>query len=427
MSAPLPLKGIRVLELSVAWAAPFCGKNLAYLGAEVVKVEAPYRPDGHRGSIFNPVAGLNIYPHGDPGERPWNRTAVFHERYRSKLGLSLDLQQREGKEVFRRLAEVSDVILVNYRAGVMDNLGLGYAALKELNPAIIMVLLPGFGLSGPYRDYSSYGSNLEALTGAMGLTGYPDRDPYNSNLTWPDPMVGVMALGMICAAIRRRKVSGEGMLIEFSQMEATVRTLGSFVLDYQMNGRIATRMGNRHPSYAPHGLFRCRGEDQWLALVVRSDAEWQALCEVMARPELARDPRFERCLSRIKHVDEVEQVVEAWTMTQDKTNAMHLLQAAGVPAGPFMPHYEHFADPQFKARGFFEDIPHPEAGTFPIQAVAGYRLSKTPGRNQRHAPLFGEHNRYLLHDVLGMSDAEIADLEQKEVISDVPRGENART
>lgn len=412
----------------MAWAAPFCGKNLAYLGAEVVKIEAPYRPDGLRGSIFNPESGAaTIYPQGEPGEQPWNRAAVFHERYRSKLDISLDLQKPEGKEVFKRLVAVSDVVLVNYRAGVMDNLGLGYETLKQANSQIVMALLPGFGLSGPYRDYSAYGSNLEALTGAMGLTGYPDRDPYNSNLTWPDPMVGVMALGMICAAIRNRKVSGEGMLIEFSQMEATVRALAGYVFDYQMTGRTATRMGNRHPTYAPHGLFACRGEDQWLAVVVRDDTEWDALCTVIGRPELAADPRFADCLSRLEHVDEVERAVEQWTATQDKNEAMHLLQSVGVPAGPFMPSHEHFADPQFKARDFFQDIAHPEAGTFPFQAVAGYRLSKTPGYNQRYAPLFGEHNRYLLHDVLEMTDEELTDLEKGEVISDVPLGENARS
>ncbi len=428
MSTTLPLKGIRVLELSVAWAAPFCGKNLAYLGAEVVKVEAPYRPDGHRGSIFNPTPGVGAtYPQGEPGERPWNRTGTFHERYRSKLDISLDLAKPEGRDAFRELVGVSDVVLVNYRAGVMDNLGLGYDALKEINPQIIMALLPGFGLTGPYRDYSSYGSNLEALTGAMGLTGYPDRDPLNSNLTWPDPMVGVMAMGMICAAIRHRKTRGEGMLVEFSQMEATVRAMAGFLMDYQMNGRVAQRDGNRHPIYAPHGVFRCKGDDQWLAVVVRYDHEWEALCKVMGKPELSHDPRFADCLARLHHVDDVERVVEAWTMTQDKVEAMRALQQAGVAAGPVMPHYEHFTNPQYQARGVFQEISHPEAGTFLFQGIAGYRLSKTPGYNQRHAPLFGEHNRYLLHDVLGMTEDQVADLEKKEVISEVPLGENARS
>lgn len=426
MSSPLPLRGIRVLELSVAWAAPFCGKNMAYLGAEVIKIEAPTRPDGHRGSI-NPVAGgFTIYPDGKPGERPWNRTAAFHERYRSKLDISLDLSTPEGKKVFKGLVALSDVVLVNYRAGVMDNLGLGYSVLKEVNPNIIMVLLPGFGLTGPYRDYSSYGSNLEALTGAMFLTGYADRDPYNSNLTWPDPMVGVMALGMICSAIRNRRASGKGMLIEFSQMEATVRTLASFLMDYQMNGRVAERMGNRHTTMAPHDCFRCKGEDQWLAIAVRSDEEWQALCRVMGKPELAKDPRYADCLSRLRNQDELGPMIEAWTSTQDKVEAMHALQRAGVAAGPVMPHHEHYEDPHYQARGFFQEITHPEAGTFPFQAVSGYRLSKTPGWNHRHAPLFGEHNRYLLHDVLGISDEKYAQLEDKQIISEVPLADGPR-
>ena len=426
MSSPLPLSGVRVLELSVAWAGPNCGKNLAYLGAEVIKVEAPTRPDGHRGSIKPVVGGLTIYPHGEPGERPWNRTATFHERYRSKLDISVDVSTPEGKKVFTGLVALSDVVLVNFRAGVMDNLGLGYSVLKEVNPNIIMVVLPGFGLTGPYRDYSSYGRNLEALTGAMFLTGYADRDPLGSNLAWPDPLVGMMALGMICAAIRNRSASGKGMLIEFSQMEVIVRTLAGFLMDYQMNGRVAERMGNRHTTMAPHDCFRCKGEDQWLALAVRSDEEWQALCQVMGKPELAKDPRYADCLSRLRNQDELGPIIEAWTSTQDKIEAMHALQRAGVAAGPVMLHYEHYEDPQYQARGFFQEIIHPEVGAFPFQAVSGYQLSKTPGWNRRYAPLFGEHNRYVLHDVLGISDEEYSQMEDKQIISEIPLADSPR-
>ncbi|MBI2886178.1 MAG: CoA transferase [Chloroflexi bacterium] len=422
----LPLQGIRVLELSVAWAAPFCGKNLSFFGAEVIKVEAPTRPDGHRGSINPAAGGFTIYPNGVPGERPWNRTGAFAERHRDKLGLSVDLNASEGKELFKRLVALSDVVMVNYRAGVMDRLGLGYDVLKQVNPGLVMVLLPGFGNTGPYRDYSSYGSNLEALTGAAGLTGYPDREPLNSNLTWPDPVVGMMALGTIVAALRHRSVTGEGMLMEYSQLEVAVRTLGGFLMDYSMNGRAHHRIGNRDPVMAPHGVYPCQGEDQWLAVAVASDAEWRALCGVMSKPELAEDPRFADGPGRLRNHDALDEIIAGWSSAQDKMSAFHALQAAGVAAGPVLAHAEHFTDPHFRERGFFQEIYHPEAGTFPFQAVNGFKLSRTPGRNRRSAPLYGEHNRYLLQDVLGLGDEDLAHLEARQVISQVPLADSPR-
>ncbi len=420
MSSPLPFEGIRVLEQTTAWAGPFCTKNLAFLGAEVIKIEAPLRPDSIRGNLTPTPEGIGIYPKGELGERPWERTGPYHERYRNKLHLSLDLTSPEGKDIFKDLSRISDVVVCNYRAAVMDNLGLGYSVLKEVNPRIIMIQMPGFATTGPYKDYSSFGNTLEALTGSYHMTGYPDSGPLNSGLTWPDPVAGVLAVGCIAAALRHRQVTGEGMLVELSQMELAARTLGGFLMDYAMNGRVGERIGNSHPVLAPHGCYRCKGDDQWLTISAGNDKEWQALCNIMGTPGLVSDSRFAEPTSRLKNQDDLNKIIEDWTVTQDKMQAMRCLQEAGIAAGAVMAHWEHFDDPHFKERGFFQEVSNPEIGTYPYQSPSGFRLSKTPGYNRSHAPRFGEHNRHLLQDTLGLTDEQMTELERKRIISDRP-------
>ena len=420
MSAALAFEGIRILEQTTAWAGPFCTKHLAFLGAEVIKVEAPLRPDSIRGNLTPVSEGIGIYPKGEPGERPWERTGPYHERYRNKLGLSLDLSSPEGREIFKELSRISDVVVCNYRATVMDNLGLGYSVLKELNPGIIMIQMPGFATSGPYKEYSSFGNTLEALTGSYFMTGYPDGEPLNSGLTWPDPVAGVLAVGCIAAALRHRQKTGEGMLIELSQMEIAARALGGFVMEYAMTGRIGQRMGNRDPVRAPQGCYRCKGDDQWLTISVGTDGEWNALCKALDEPKLAEDARFMTPMGRLKNHDELDRIIEGWTLTQDKVQAMRYLQETGVPAGAVMAYWEHFNDPHFKERGFFQEVHSPQVGAYPYQSVSGFRLSKTPGYNRLHAPTFGEHNRHLLQDTLGLTDEQMTELEQRRIISDRP-------
>lgn len=426
MTLPAPFTGIRVLELSTAWAGPFCGLNLGALGAEVVKIEAPARPDDVRGPLRPAPGGSTVYPNGEPGDRPWNRAAVFHDRHRYKLGLTLDLAGPRGKELFKRLTALSDVVLVNFRAGMMENLGLGYPDLRAVNPAVIAVFMPGFGRTGPYRDYSSFGHNLEALTGAALLTGYPDRGPLASNLYWPDPLVGMMGMAAIAGALRNRGRTGEGMEIEFSQMEVAIRSLGGQLMDFAMNGRVAQSEGNRHRFLAPHGCYRCQGDDQWLAIAVRTEEQWHALCGVMGAPQLMADPRFRDHPARRANQEALDRAIEEWTNTQDKTAAMQALQGAGVPAGAVLTPADHFGDPHLHKRGFFTEFMHPEVGVYPFPAPNGLRFSNTEAVEPRHAPLFGEHNHCLLHDLLGLSESDMKALEAERIISDRPLGDAPR-
>jgi crotonobetainyl-CoA:carnitine CoA-transferase CaiB-like acyl-CoA transferase len=417
---PLPLAGIRVLELTVAWAGPFCGKLLAGYGAQVIKIEAPHRPDLHRGSLNPMPGGSGTYPQNDPGEHPWNRSGLFNERHRNKLGLSLDLAAPEGKAIFEKLVALADILLVNFRARMLDNLGLDYSVLRAINPQLVLVLMPGFGNTGPYKDLSAFGMTIEAITGATELTGYPDGLPLMSGITWPDPVSGLLAAGAILAALRDRGRSGRGQLIELSQMEVAVGFLGAPILDYAVNGRLQGRAGNHHPGMAPHGVYRCRGEDDWLALSVQTNAQWQALAGVLGRPELASTPRFATRTARLRRPDELDALVEAWTRTQDRDDTAERLRAAGVPAAAVRRHAELMTDEHLAERRFFETVAHREAGTFPYQAMAGFQLERTPGHANRPAPRFGEHNDFVLRELLGLDAAAIAGLAAREIISDRP-------
>jgi crotonobetainyl-CoA:carnitine CoA-transferase CaiB-like acyl-CoA transferase len=414
------LAGLRVLELTVAWAGPFCGKLLAGYGAQVIKIEAPHRPDLHRGSLQPTPGGAGTYPQNDPGEHPWNRAGLFNERHRNKLGLSLDLAAPEGKAILEKLVALADVLLVNFRARMLDNLGLDYPVLQEINPQLILVLMPGFGVTGPYKDLSAFGTTIEAITGATELTGYPDDLPLMSGITWPDPVSGLLAAGAILAALRERGRTGHGRLIELSQMEVAVGFLGAPILDYAVNGRLQGRAGNRHNVMAPHGVYRCRGEDEWLALSIWTDAQWRALAGALGGPELASAPRFATRTARLRRRDELDARVEAWTREQDRDEAAERLRAAGVPAAPVRRHAELMADAHLAARRFFETVAHPETGSFPYQAMAGFRLERTPGHADRPAPMFGQHNDYVLRELLGLDAAEVADLAGRQVISDRP-------
>ena len=268
------LEGIRVLDLSRVWAGPMATRMLADLGAEVVLIEAPFARGGDP-AVFERMrqmyrAGRHFpyYPGGDPGEDPWNRMGMVNDFNRNKLGITLDLRKEAGREVFRRLVRVSDIVLENYSPRVMANFGLDYPALRDVNPAIIMVSLPGYGMSGPYRDYPAYGTTIEQHAGFSAVMGYPDAGPYRTQSTYPDPVTSVSAAGAVLLALLQRRLTGEGQYIEFAQIEAAVCLLPEPLLDYQMNGRPPVRPGNRHPWMAPHGCYRCRGEDAWLSIAI---------------------------------------------------------------------------------------------------------------------------------------------------------------
>jgi crotonobetainyl-CoA:carnitine CoA-transferase CaiB-like acyl-CoA transferase len=419
--ARLPLEGVRILDLTQIAVGPYATLLLGFMGAEVIKVESCSRMDNNRGQAQPTPGGVSLYPGGVPGERPWNRAAHHVHRNANKLSLTLDLDTERGRELLLALAAKCDALMENFRASVMDRLGLGYAVLSEVNPQLVYVKLSSQGATGPEKDYGSLGSTLEQTAGLASVTGYENGVPLTTNETYPDPVVGILAVGLLMAGLRYRRKTGRGTFIDVSQREATVSLLGEYVLDYAMNGRLPRLLGNRHPLRAPQGCYPCLGNDMWVVLSVGSEEEWRGLCRALGRPELALDPRFETPQARRAHHNELDAIIAAWTREREHYQAMHLLQAHGVPAGAVLKGSELLSDPHLIARGFWDTVDHPEAGTY-RQVTTPWHLSKGLRRPTLPAPGLGEHNAYVLGEILGLGEEEVQELETQGVIGTRPVG-----
>jgi crotonobetainyl-CoA:carnitine CoA-transferase CaiB-like acyl-CoA transferase len=417
----LALEGLRILDLTQVAVGPYATLLLGFMGAEVIKVESCSRMDISRGAARPTSQGEGLYPGGEPGARPWNRAGHYVHRNGNKRSLTLDLATARGKALLLQLATICDVLIENFRASVMDRLGLGYEALAQANPRLIYVKISSQGATGPERDYGSLGSTLEQTAGLASITGYADGRPLMTNETYPDPVVGILAVGALMAALRQRRQTGRGTFIDLSQREVTVAMLGEYVVDYSVTGRVPGPLGNRHPHLVPQGVYPCQGDDMWVAISVGSDDEWRGLCRAIGQPALAQDPRFATVLARRHHQVELDQILAAWTQEREHYQAMHLLQAHGVPAGAVLKGGETLVDPHLTARGFWDVVNHPEAGTY-TQVSTPWRLSKSPRRPTTPSPSLGEHNSYVLGDLLGLSQQEIAVLETQGIIGTRPIG-----
>lgn len=408
----LPLEGVRILEISLAWAVPYAMKLLAVLGAEVIKVESHTRPDVNR---------VVPFPENRRGERWWDTSGMYHTANLSKLGATLNFSTPEGRELCLRLASLSDVVVENFAPRVLKNFGLDYERMRQVRPDIIMLSSSAFGHSGPFRDYVGYGWGLEPMTGLSQLTGYPDGPPLRSSIPHTDQVSALYADFAILAALEHRRRTGQGQWIDLSQYQAGVSILPQALLDYALNGRVQGRMANRHQWMAPHGVYRCRGADDWLAIAVGNDAEWEALCRVMGRPELDHDPRYADGPARWQQQDELDAIVEGWTRQQDHLEAMRALQAAGVPAGAVLNHKELLLDPHLRERGAFVKVGHtlPEVGVR-WHMDAWFKLSGTPAQARGGAPTMGQHNPEVLGGLLGLSEGDLEELRRRNVIGEAP-------
>jgi crotonobetainyl-CoA:carnitine CoA-transferase CaiB-like acyl-CoA transferase len=417
----LALDGLRILDLTQIAAGPYATLLLGFMGAEIIKVESCARMDINRGQARPMPETYRMYPQGIPGERPWNRAAHHIHRNANKRSLTLDLASAPGKELFVKLAGISDALIENYRASVLDRLGLGYPVLSAVNPQLIYVKISSQGATGPEKDYGSLGSTLEQTAGLASITGYDDGRPLMTNETYPDPVVGILAVGALMAALRRRRQTGKGSFVDLSQREVTVTLLGEAVVDYSLSGRVTAPIGNAHPLMVPHGVYPCQGEDMWVAVAVNSDDEWRGLCQAIDQPALAEDARFAILPARRRNQAALDEILSAWTRGRDHYEAMHILQAHGVPAGAVLKGGEVIADPHLEARKFWDTVDHPEAGTY-RQVTTPWRLSKHPRRPTSPAPGLGQHNAYVLGELLGLSGQEIAALEAQGIIGTRPTG-----
>jgi crotonobetainyl-CoA:carnitine CoA-transferase CaiB-like acyl-CoA transferase len=413
------LQGLRILDLSQVAAGPYSTMFLGFMGAEVIKVESLSRMDINRGKARPGPDDLSVYPNGDPGERPWNTTAHHVHRNINKKSVTLDLSADRGKELFCELVKVCDVLVENYRGSVMDRLGLGYDVVSQLNPQLIYLKISSQGATGPEANYGSLGSTLEQTAGLASITGYEDGLPLMTNLVYPDPVVGIFSFGALMAALRRRLKTGTGCLVDLSQREVTTMLLGESILDFSVTGRVAGTMANRHRDMAPHGVYQCSGDDMWVAISVGSQEEWAGLCQAIGQPELATDARFADPESRLANQDALDQIISAWTEGQDHYEVMHLLQFLGVPAAPVVKGSEAINDPHLEARGFWDVVDHPEAGTYK-QVTTPWLLSKSSRLQSTPAPGLGEHNYQVLNGILGLSQSEIDTLVADGITGDTP-------
>jgi crotonobetainyl-CoA:carnitine CoA-transferase CaiB-like acyl-CoA transferase len=412
-----PLAGIRVVELTTAWAGPMAGRILAFLGAEVIHLEAATRLDSWRqhGNVFSPYR----YPRDGAGERPWNRVALFNSQNVNKLSLSLDTKKPGGVATLLQLIAKSDVVLCNFTAGTLARMGLGYRRLREIRPDIIVVEMPAFGSQGPMSHGTAIGPTMEMAAGMASMIGYRDGPPSVTGPTYPDPIGAYHGAAAVMTALLHRQRTGSGQHVEVPQVEAAMHYIGEHILHAIATGRDPQPNGNHVDWMAPHEAFPAAGEDEWIAIAVTCDADWQALCHVIERPDLADDPRFATVPERLRNQDALAEPIARWTRQRDKHAAAEALQAAGVPAAPVNTAKDCAESTYLASRGWFGELEHAEAGRYRHESLP-FRLSLTPGGQHRAAPCFGQDTQTILRDIIGLDEAQIASLEAAGTISNDP-------
>ena len=369
---------------------------LADMGAEVIKIESSTRVHLNR--------QVAPYPGGKAGV---NRSAGHVASNRGKMSLTLDLKTAGGLELARRLIKVSDVVVENFSAGVMDRLGLSYEEARKVRPDIIYIALSGYGATGPYRSYVSFGAQLMLAGGLTALTGEPDAFPSSIMIPYPDPVGGTTGVFAVLAALEARRRTGEGCYIDLSQIEALVSLLPEPVMDYSNNGKLWQRDGNRDSAMAPHNVYPCKGVgEQWVAIAVGSDEEWAGIVAALGDPPWASTADLADASERWRRRDEIDRHIAAWTADRTREDVVRVLQSHGVPATPVMSVPDLFENDHVKERGFLREIQHPEEGMVVTPGLS-WRFQRTPGSVEKTAPLLGEHTTYVLREILGLSEADI--------------------
>jgi len=404
-----PLDGLRILDLSMFFAGPVAAQIAADAGAEVIKVESVQRIDGWRGSGTE-----------SSGDLPsWEGSPYFNWVNRSKRAITLNLTDSRGTEILKNLVGKSDVLIENYTPRVMENFGLSYETLREINPRLIMLSLTGFGSDVSWRDYVAFGMSMEQMSGMDHLTGYEGDVPLFTGTTGGDLFAGVMGATALFAALHHRDNTGQGQHIDLSQLEACNMYIGDLMTGWSLAQIDPGRSGNAHPIYAPQGVYPCR-EEHWIAISCKTDAQWRALASLIERPEWeSTDSNFNQVKKRSAHRDQIDQAIANWTRSQHHLDLMHRLQSKGIPAGAVMSGPELLDDPHLKARGSFLAQDRPGLGVkhYPNQPYR-FRVAQ-PVPNVR-APLLGEHVWEVLTDLVGLDSDEIAELVIADVIGTVP-------
>ncbi len=407
--------------MTVVWAGTYCATLLADLGAEVIRVESTRHPAPlTRGAMAHPTEELvrdsppmfGGMPGRVPGRRPWNRFPVFNAHGRNKLSMTVNLPQPGGRDIFDRLVQVSDVFVENNVTETMDKLGISYESLRELRGDIVMLRMPAYGSTGPYKNFRSLGIHMEGTVGHSLLRGYADMDPSaNTQVYVADAAAGAQGAFAVLAGLHHRRRTGQGQLIELAQAENVAPFLGQFFMDYSMNGRNGSTIGNRHP-YAIQGCYPCKGEDQWVNITIFDDGDWAAFRAAIGSPPWTEDPRFDTQHGRYQAHDELDACISEWTREHGHYEVMHALQKAGVAAGAVVDQADAFSDSHLKERGAFEEAYQEDVGTY-LYPGAPFKLSRTPPGIRRGPVRLGEDNEYVYKQLLSISDKRYAELERE--------------
>ena len=392
------LQGVKILDFSWVLAAPMCTKVLGMHGATVIKIESAHHPDILR--QLGPMAG-NI--------KGVNRSGAFSVYNNDKLSIALNLNKPKAMNVLRKLIAWCDIVVENFSPGNMEKRGLGWEELKKVNPDIIMLRVSLNGQTGPRARQPGFGGAFQSQVGFTELIGWPEREPVLIPVAFTDQVVPWYATIIALAALEYRDRTGKGLNVDIGQYESGLNFLIPAALDYTVNGRIWTRAGNRLPYACPHGVYRCQGDDRWVAIAVFSDSQWQAFTKTIGQPPWTTSPKFSAFQARKKNEDELDRLIEAWTANYTAEDVMRMMQKCGVPAGVVESNKDLHEDPQLSHRNHFIRLRHPEMGSCAYDSPS-FRLSKTPAELKLPAPCLGEHTAYVCTEIIGMADEEFLEL-----------------
>ena len=388
----LPLKNVRVTDFSWQIAGPTCTRYLGAMGAEVIRIESNRRPD------------------------PYRERSISKFINQSKTSATINLAEPDGLDLARQLISISDVVIENFAPGVIERLGLGYSDLTQIHPGIIMLSSAGLGHSGPDMNHVAYGTLIQCFTGWSAVQSYPDGLPDIGGI-WTDPMVGMLEVFLINAALHQSWNTGKGQYIDLSMAEATTMLLPELILDYFMNGRIPQPVGNRHQSFAPHGNYPCLGTDQWIGITVTTELQWQSLCEILGHTELSDDPRFDNSIKRKQNEEDLDILIGSFTKTIDAMLLMEKLQNIGIAAGPALPLEEFWDNKQLRYRRFFQTYQEESGDNVSTELpTVPWLLDGKREVNITGQPTRGQHNDYVFKEILGLSKDEVGTLTEGNAI-----------
>ena len=400
-----PLDGVRLLDLTWFGAGPIATRALGALGADVIRIETEKRPDGLRVGEPRP-----------PGSTSLNVSGSFNTYNSDKRSITIDLTTKRGHQLGIELVRWADLFMTNMTNRAVRKIGMTWEQVSEANPGIVALYQPMQGLDGSHADFQGFGTILCTLCGTNHLTGYAGNPPVGTGTNYPDYVVNPMhAVVAVLAALRHRRRTGADQLIDLSQLESSIAAMAGPLFASMNVGVSYRRSGNRVDFAAPHGAYAVAGQDNWIAIACLDDASWARLAEAMGQPALASDSRFATLAERKANEDALDAIVGAWSCGQDGGKRMEQLQLQGIPAGLVQRASEVIADPHLAARGYFQRLPHAEPGTR-IYNGFGFRLSRTPVRPTRAAPLLGEHTFEIATEVLGLAPEEVAELVSEGVL-----------